>query len=180
MINDELIEPRKMGYDRPSEKLLNFLAKHYSLINFIPQNNNFVVFNDYFEILNRNNLSAHNETKNKCNFSSKNDKIVDFIPKNNNLFKKNSVKNDVKIIEKKDEIIIDIDVNSERDLNINYDTSNKRIKKNKLSVSQEHIPSRKNGIDLYYKNKTPWAVNDNSNNFMATSSSYGAYFYIKK
>jgi alpha-tubulin N-acetyltransferase 1 len=38
-----------MAYDRPSDKLLLFLQKHYGLCQYSPQNNNFVVFNDYFE-----------------------------------------------------------------------------------------------------------------------------------
>jgi GNAT superfamily N-acetyltransferase len=38
----------KFGYDRPSPKLLAFLAKHYELSNYVPQNNNFVVFRKYF------------------------------------------------------------------------------------------------------------------------------------
>ena len=49
MLNHQNIEPDFLGYDRPSTKLLGFLKKHYSLTNFIPQNNNFVVFNNYFQ-----------------------------------------------------------------------------------------------------------------------------------
>lgn len=48
MIKAEKTEPRKLGYDRPSFKFLNFLKKYYNLEEFVPQNNNFVVFNDYF------------------------------------------------------------------------------------------------------------------------------------
>ena len=36
------------GYDRPSDKFLNFLKKHYGLKEYVPQNNNFVIFDDYF------------------------------------------------------------------------------------------------------------------------------------
>jgi alpha-tubulin N-acetyltransferase 1 len=38
----------QLAYDRPSTKLLGFLRKHYGLSNFIPQNNNFVIYQDYF------------------------------------------------------------------------------------------------------------------------------------
>jgi len=48
MLQNEKIEPRKLGYDRPSQKFLNFLNKYFGLKNFVPQNNNFVVFKDYF------------------------------------------------------------------------------------------------------------------------------------
>lgn len=40
--------PEKLAYDRPSPKLLGFLRKHYGLSRYIPQNNNFVVFDTYF------------------------------------------------------------------------------------------------------------------------------------
>lgn len=49
MLKTENVEPRKLAYDRPSPKLKAFLAKHYNLKNFIPQNNNFVVYDDYYE-----------------------------------------------------------------------------------------------------------------------------------
>jgi hypothetical protein len=48
MLKFENIKPSNLAYDRPSPKLIAFLKKHYSLINFTPQNNNFVVFNEYF------------------------------------------------------------------------------------------------------------------------------------
>ena len=49
MLEKECIRPEKLGYDRPSEKLIAFLGKHYGLKRYVPQNNNYVVFNSYFE-----------------------------------------------------------------------------------------------------------------------------------
>ena len=49
MLHSEDVKPEKLGYDRPSEKLLAFLAKHYGLKRYVPQNNNYVVYNQYFE-----------------------------------------------------------------------------------------------------------------------------------
>lgn len=37
-----------IAYDRPSNKLTGFLAKHFNLHSYVPQNNNYVVFDDYF------------------------------------------------------------------------------------------------------------------------------------
>jgi len=48
MMNAEKKIPSRMGYDRPSPKFLNFLSKHYGLKDYVPQNNNFVVYNRYF------------------------------------------------------------------------------------------------------------------------------------
>lgn len=45
MLSRENTSPEKLAYDRPSPKLIAFLAKHYSLKHYVPQNNNFVVFN---------------------------------------------------------------------------------------------------------------------------------------
>ncbi|XP_024537487.1 uncharacterized protein LOC112348697 [Selaginella moellendorffii] len=39
----------QIGYDRPSQKLLSFLAKHYNLKRFYPQANQFVIYNAYFD-----------------------------------------------------------------------------------------------------------------------------------
>eukprot|EP01029_Cantina_marsupialis_P027134 TRINITY_DN748_c0_g1_i1.p1 TRINITY_DN748_c0_g1~~TRINITY_DN748_c0_g1_i1.p1 ORF type:complete len:777 (-),score=189.66 TRINITY_DN748_c0_g1_i1:135-2309(-) len=39
----------KLAYDRPSPKLIAFLGRHYDLTRYSPQNNNYVVFYDYFE-----------------------------------------------------------------------------------------------------------------------------------
>lgn len=49
MLQHERIHPHQLGYDRPSPKLLGFLRKHYKLTRFTPQNNNYVVFKDFFE-----------------------------------------------------------------------------------------------------------------------------------
>mmetsp|Transcript_74730 Transcript_74730/g.207789 ORF Transcript_74730/g.207789 Transcript_74730/m.207789 type:complete len:355 (-) Transcript_74730:7-1071(-) len=48
MIAAEGARPEQMAYDRPSPKLIAFLRKHFNLTRFQPQNNNFVVFDDYF------------------------------------------------------------------------------------------------------------------------------------
>ena len=48
MLQMEGVHPSKLAYDRPSEKLIGFLAKHYNLVSYVPQNNKFVVFNQYF------------------------------------------------------------------------------------------------------------------------------------
>lgn len=47
-LQTENIEPRQLAYDRPSPKLVAFLRKHCGLIEFFPQPNNFVIFDDYF------------------------------------------------------------------------------------------------------------------------------------
>lgn len=43
------VHPAKLAYDRPSNKLIGFLSKHYGLKNYVSQNNNFIVFNQYWD-----------------------------------------------------------------------------------------------------------------------------------
>lgn len=49
MLRDQNISPEKLAYDRPSPKLVCFLAKHYGLKNYERQTHNFIVFDDYFK-----------------------------------------------------------------------------------------------------------------------------------
>ena len=49
MLRREALDPSDFGYDRPSPKLLGFLRKHYALVDYDPQPNNFVVFKVYFQ-----------------------------------------------------------------------------------------------------------------------------------
>lgn len=49
MLEMEGVKPERLAYDRPSEKLLGFLGKHYGLKKYVPQNNNYVVYSAYFE-----------------------------------------------------------------------------------------------------------------------------------
>ncbi|XP_026203196.1 alpha-tubulin N-acetyltransferase 1 isoform X2 [Anabas testudineus] len=48
MLQHKNLEPVMMAYDRPSPKFLSFLAKHYCLMQSVPQVNNFVVFEGFF------------------------------------------------------------------------------------------------------------------------------------
>lgn len=56
MLAYEKVKPNKLGYDRPSDKFIKFLSKHYNLNRYVPQNNNFVVFSSYFEVYNIKNI----------------------------------------------------------------------------------------------------------------------------
>ena len=49
MLRREGVEPRYLAIDRPSEKLISFLRKHYNLSGIIPQVNNYVIFSGFFK-----------------------------------------------------------------------------------------------------------------------------------
>ena len=48
MLSKEAVRPEKLAYDRPSNKLIGFCAKHYGLRKYVPQNNKYVVFDAYW------------------------------------------------------------------------------------------------------------------------------------
>lgn len=47
-LQKEQVEPVKMAIDRPSDKFLGFLNKHYGLNDPVKQRNNFVVYQGFF------------------------------------------------------------------------------------------------------------------------------------
>lgn len=49
LLKTQQATPEQLAYDRPSPKLLAFLTKHYNLSAFVPQPNNFVVFDAFFD-----------------------------------------------------------------------------------------------------------------------------------
>ena len=53
MLNFEKKTPCELAYDRPSPKLKGFLRKHYNLVNEVKQSNNFIVFNEFFDYLDK-------------------------------------------------------------------------------------------------------------------------------
>lgn len=48
MLTRERVEAAEIAYDRPSPKLIPFLFRHYKLRSYVPQNNNYVVFDAYY------------------------------------------------------------------------------------------------------------------------------------
>ncbi len=97
MIEREKIEPRKLGYDRPSIKFMNFLRKYYKLADYVPQNNNYVVFKDYFrdnkkkEELNKYQISNYDNRKlnNINSFSNNSNTMKNYSTYNNDFSYKN-------------------------------------------------------------------------------------------
>ena len=49
MLVHQKVSPNKIGIDKPSQKFLNFMKKHYKLSRYQEQNNNFVIFDNYFD-----------------------------------------------------------------------------------------------------------------------------------
>jgi hypothetical protein len=130
MLKTEKLEAKKLGYDRPSNKLVRFLEKNFNLVEYIPQNNNFVVYNDYFENTEFN-IKVVNPKDNEKN--------------NPNDFYRN--------------ISYGFFANNQAtDRNTSYNCGSKNVKAGGQSV------------------RPPWASSNISDNFVSSSSSYGAYY----
>ena len=69
MLKFEKKIPTELAYDRPSDKLISFLNKYFGLNNFIQQNNNYVVFDEFFDLLSNsnNNITYDNDTNRAIN-----------------------------------------------------------------------------------------------------------------
>ena len=69
MLKFEKKTPTELAYDRPSEKLISFLNKYFGLNDFIPQNNNYVVFDEFFDLISNtnNNITYDNDTNRAIN-----------------------------------------------------------------------------------------------------------------
>ncbi|XP_015042475.2 alpha-tubulin N-acetyltransferase 1 isoform X1 [Drosophila pseudoobscura] len=74
MLREENWTPLKCSVDRPSEKLLAFFGKHYGLVRTIPQSNNFVLYEGYFNEANSSSGHAHaqssQEAKNELHITN--------------------------------------------------------------------------------------------------------------
>lgn len=49
MLEDMNVNAHQLAVDKPSEKFLCFLKKHYGLSQIVPQNNHFVVYSEFFD-----------------------------------------------------------------------------------------------------------------------------------
>ncbi|XP_067608498.1 alpha-tubulin N-acetyltransferase 1 isoform X4 [Pseudorca crassidens] len=66
MLQKERVEPHQLAIDRPSQKLLKFLNKHYNLETTVPQVNNFVIFEGFFAHQHRPPATSLRATRHSC------------------------------------------------------------------------------------------------------------------
>jgi alpha-tubulin N-acetyltransferase 1 len=223
MLEYEGVSPKKLAYDRPSEKLLSFLDKHYNLTKYVPQNNNFVVYNDYFETEISSNKNSYYDKIN-TNIQSKlkedvtnsdeilyDDKKYSYLDEkvytkkkisnvDNKFTQNNSTSKNNNLIDKKTEYKKNYQNENylEKDMNDQFNKINlnsnipleSEVKKNKktYSIDNTYTYSNKNpysyneinNINKVNSTSTPWATTNISNDFLPTSSSYGAYYSSSK
>ena len=167
MLSKEKIEPRKMGFDRPSPKFLNFLNKYYGLNDYVPQNNNYVVFKDYFKDVPikkdkydiYNNYNSDNYYK---NYNLNNNRNILSQRKLGKYNRVNDKDNIAKNNEKTNEI-------NQKDKDITTRIYNEYYNSNEQK-------KEKSKEDYKYNQKKSFGYNQ----YQSTSSEYGAFFHMNK
>jgi hypothetical protein len=190
MLLKEKIEPRKLGIDRPSIKFLNFLQKYYGLKDYVPQNNNYVVFKDYFidepqrrdkyDIYNHNyNFGSYKDSNKKDNYNNYN---YNSNSKNNiltqrKLGKYNQLNNNENISCNNNKNFEDPN-QKDKDFTtrIYREYYNKENNENKNDVEQEKEKEEDNEYQYRLKQKKSFGYNQ----YQSTSSEYGAFFHMNK
>ena len=165
MLSKEKIEARKMGFDRPSPKFINFLNKYYDLKDYVPQNNNFVVFKDYF--------IDTPPKKNKYDLYSNNNYY------NNSETKKKNILTQRKLGKYNRETDNDNNPYSNKKSNLN-----ERSKEFTTRIYREYYNANnkvnENREDDYNFNKENQKKNYGYNPYQSSSSAYGAFFHMNK
>ena len=189
MLLKEKIEPRKLGIDRPSIKFLNFLQKYYGLKDYVPQNNNYVVFKDYFidepqrrdkyDIYNHNyNYGSYKDSNKKDNYNNYN---YNSNSKNNiltqrKLGKYNQLNNNENISCNNNKNCDPIQKDKDFTTRIYREYYNKENNENKNDVEQEKEKEEDNEYQYRLKQKKSFGYNQ----YQSTSSEYGAFFHMNK
>ena len=186
MLSREKIQPRKLGIDRPSSKFLNFLQKYYGLKDYVPQNNNFVVFKDYFidEPQKRDkydiyNLNYSNNKKDNYNYNSNS--------KNNiltqrKLGKYNQINNNENISYNNPK---NFDETNQKEKDKDFTTRIYREYYNKHNEEEnqrenEHEKEKEKEDENEYQYKLKQKKSFGYNQYQSSSSEYGAFFHINK
>ena len=138
MLKFEKKLPTELAYDRPSDKLISFLNKYFGLNKYIAQNNNYVVFDEFFDIIsnNKNNITYDNDTNRAINRLTNNYNNYGEIENNKNYEMQNQR-------------------NKENDF-----INNRNIRNNNMNMNYEN-PN--NNINNIYKNDNNLRYNNNNN-----------------
>ena len=163
MLQKEKIEPRKMGYDRPSPKFINFLNKYFGLKYYVPQNNNFVVFKDYFvdEPRKKDKYDIYSHFSNNSNNNNLNEKNYEKFNYYNDFSNENKAYNNLNEKKKINQDDRDFCAKIYNEYN-NYN-KNKEEKEDKYKEDYKDID--KKFISYQYR---------------PSSSEYGAFFHMNK
>ena len=168
MLKFEKKKPTELAYDRPSPKLISFLRKYFGLNDFIQQNNNYVVFDEFFSIIpsSKNNVTYDNDTnraiQNLTNLN-KNKNLLD----NNNYDNYQNINNNIQ------------GINNNKENNVKYNINENNINNNNIpdnefnqNFSRTSPPSR-NSYNYNNNKENNYSNNVNNNSYKTSMSSIG-------
>ena len=167
MLDFEKKMPTELAYDRPSPKLLSFLKKYFGLNDFIPQSNNYVVFDEFFSLISssKNNITYDNDTNRAIkNLTNDNKNLIEnnnFENMNNN---NNNYRNDNKNFDNmNNNNLQNMNNSNNENNNLRYNNANNEYNQR---FGRTSPPSR----DLNNNNGNNYQ-NENNNNIFRTSMS---------
>ena len=163
MLKFEKKIPTELAYDRPSEKLLSFLNKYFGLNDYIYQNNNYVVFDEFFDLISnsKNNITYDNDTNRAINRLNNYNNYRDI--ENNKNYEMQFQKN------KENDFINNRNLRGNNNINMNYENQNNNIN----NMNQNENNFRYNNINNQ-NNIIPNDINNNNelnSNFNRTTPS---------
>ena len=157
MLNYKKINPGELAYDRPTLRFLAFLKRNYGLENYIQQENNFTIYDEFFESeRNKNNETqydsdTHRVIQNLCtprylnrsvDFNSHNKYITNINPNYNNNNYRNSPKNNQRNMNiKKNYYLTETD---------NYQRTSMSPIGKQLIYNNDMIDNKRNNYQKYY------------------------------
>ena len=151
MLKFEKKIPTELAYDRPSEKLLSFLNKYFGLNDYISQNNNYVVFDEFFDLISnsKNNITYDNDTNRAINRLNNYNNYRDI--ENNKNYEMQFQKN------KENDFINNRNLRGNNNINMNYENQNNNIN----NMNQNENNFRYNNINNQ-NNIMPNEINNNN------------------
>ena len=170
MLKFEKKIPTELAYDRPSDKLLSFLNKYFGLNNYIAQNNNYVVFDEFFDLISNtnNNITYDNDTNRAINRLNNYNNYRDI--ENNKNYEMQNQRN-------KENDFINNRNSRNNNMNMNFDNQNNNINdmyqndnnlrynnnNNQNNIMQNENISNNNDFNPNFNRTTPSNMNNNNN-----------------
>ena len=157
MLNYKKINPGELAYDRPTLRFLAFLKRNYGLENYIQQENNFTIYDEFFESeRNKNNETQYDSDTHRViqnlytprylnrsvDFNSNNKYITNINPNYNNNNYRNSPQNNQRNMNlKKNYYLTEID---------NYQRTSMSPIGKQLIYNNDMIDNKRNNYQKYY------------------------------
>ena len=157
MLNYKKINPGELAYDRPTLRFLAFLKRNYGLENYIQQENNFTIYDEFFESeRNKNNETQYDSDTHRViqnlytprylnrsvDFNSNNKYITNINPNYNNKNYRNSPQNNQRNMNiKKNYYLTETD---------NYQRTSMSPIGKQLIYNNDMIDNKRNNYQKYY------------------------------